>query len=100
MHRLKTPFVIALILVAAALGLTAAGFTQTQTLASVIFLMIICGTLFYWKFRLAFALAGIAGEDLPKVFNIFEQFSSLRLDERPLLSDSYGRISQNRRLER
>jgi len=60
MHRLKTPFGIASILAVACLGLNILGFTLEQVLASVIFLMILCGTLFYWKFRLAFALAGIA----------------------------------------
>ncbi len=60
MKSFKTVAIIALIILAAAVALSAAGFTSRQVLATSIFLTIICGTLFYWKFRLAFAFAGVA----------------------------------------
>jgi Na+/H+ antiporter NhaD/arsenite permease-like protein len=56
----KTPLVISGVLGAAACVFAAFGFTSQQIIATVIFLSIICGTLSYWKFRLAFALAGLA----------------------------------------
>lgn len=48
------------ILALAATLLSFAGFSKNQVISTVIFLMVICGTLFYWKFRLAFAFSGIA----------------------------------------
>ena len=60
MKALKTNISIVAIILGAALALAAAGFTPKQILASSIFLSILCGTLFYWKFRLAFAFAGVA----------------------------------------
>ena len=60
MKALKTNTSIVAIILGAALALAAAGFTPKQILASSIFLSILCGTLFYWKFRLAFAFAGVA----------------------------------------
>lgn len=58
--RIKVPMVIAAILIVAAISLHSVGFTAEQTGATLIFLVILCGTLFYWKFRLAFAFAGVA----------------------------------------
>jgi len=60
MEKFKTPLIIAVILIGAAIGLTAVGFTSKQVISTLIFLMILCGTLFYWKFRLTFAFGGIA----------------------------------------
>ena len=60
MKSLKTPVIIGSILILTAALLSAAGFNSKQVISTVIFLMIICGTLFYWKFRLAFAFTGIA----------------------------------------
>ncbi|OQA57961.1 MAG: Na(+)/H(+) antiporter NhaD [Candidatus Omnitrophica bacterium ADurb.Bin277] len=60
MKTLKTPIIIAAILTGVAIFLPALGFTSKQVISSVVFLMILCGTLFYWKFRLAFAFTGIA----------------------------------------
>jgi len=60
MKSLKTPAIIGSILILTAALLLVAGFNSKQVISTVIFLMIICGTLFYWKFRLAFAFVGIA----------------------------------------
>lgn len=60
MTKWKTPLIILGILTGAAFGLHAAAFTTKQTIATLVFLTILCGTLFYWKFRLAFALSGLA----------------------------------------
>ncbi len=56
----KKPFIILGILagVGALLGLAA--FTPQQIIATLAFLIVICGTLFYWQFRLSFAFGGIA----------------------------------------
>ena len=51
-------YVVVVGLVALITSLT--GFTGQQVLATTIFAGFICGTLFYWQFRLAFALTGIA----------------------------------------
>ena len=59
MKQFKTPLIIACILTAVAFLLSHFSFTTQQIISSLIFLMIICGTLFYWKFRLAFAFGGI-----------------------------------------
>ncbi len=40
--------------------LAAVQFSPQQIIATLIFLVVICGTLFYWQFRLAFAFGGIA----------------------------------------
>jgi Na+/H+ antiporter NhaD/arsenite permease-like protein len=60
MAKWKTPLIILGILVGTALGLNAAAFTSKQIIATLVFSTILCGTLFYWKFRLAFALSGLA----------------------------------------
>lgn len=60
MKQFKTPLIIAAILIAAAIGLLSLNFSPKQVIATDIFLMILCGTLFYWKFRLAFAFSGLA----------------------------------------
>ena len=60
LQKLKTPFVIAAIICGACFLLSKAGFTHPQISSTAIFLLIICGTLFYWPFRLTFAFAGIA----------------------------------------
>ncbi|MCM8775956.1 MAG: SLC13 family permease [Candidatus Omnitrophica bacterium] len=56
----QKPLSIFFILVAVALLLGAYHFTAQQIIAVLVFLLVICGTLFYWQFRLAFAYGGIA----------------------------------------
>ena len=56
----KKPLIIAGLLALTAVFLNAVGFEPKQILATSVFLLVICGTLFYWKFRLAFAFSGIA----------------------------------------
>ncbi|MFZ5803039.1 MAG: SLC13 family permease [Candidatus Omnitrophota bacterium] len=60
MKEFKNFLAIGTILGGALLGEWAWGFTAPQIIASLIFLLIICGTLFYWKFRLAFAFGGVS----------------------------------------
>ncbi len=60
MKKFKTPLIFAFIILAAVVGLSAVGFTSQQVISTAIFMTILCGTLFYWKFRLAFAFGGIA----------------------------------------
>jgi len=60
MQKLKIPLIFAAIIVGTALVLSKIGFTREQVIATSIFLLIICGTLFYWQFRVTFAFAGIA----------------------------------------
>jgi Na+/H+ antiporter NhaD/arsenite permease-like protein len=43
-----------------AFGLQALAFSTAQIIATLVFLTVICGTLFYWQFRLTFAFGGIA----------------------------------------
>lgn len=52
--------VIFWVLIGATLALSLIGFTSKQVISTVVFLTILCGTLFYWKFRLAFAFSGVA----------------------------------------
>lgn len=56
----KKPLSILAILGVTALGLLAVRFSTAQIISTLVFLTIICGTLFYWQFRLAFAFGGIA----------------------------------------
>lgn len=60
MKNLKIPLIIVAILTGTAFLLSFFNFTQPQIISSLIFLLIICGTLFYWQFRVTFAFAGIA----------------------------------------
>ncbi|HOG23623.1 MAG TPA: SLC13 family permease [Candidatus Omnitrophota bacterium] len=60
MEKLKIPLVILAILLIGAALLPGAGFSPQQVISVLVFLVILCGTLFYWKFRLAFAFAGIS----------------------------------------
>src|SRR3989338_8469584 len=60
MPNLKTPVIFCGIILGSALLLYKIGFTRDQILAASIFLLIICGTLFYWQFRVTFAFLGIA----------------------------------------
>ena len=60
MKNIKNGIIFILILAVAACLLYFAQFSPAQILSSLIFLSIICGTLFYWQFRLGFAFAGIA----------------------------------------
>ncbi len=53
-------FYILGILVAVSGILTLAAFSPPQIIATLVFLIVICGTLFYWQFRLTFAFGGIA----------------------------------------
>jgi len=56
----KKPLIIVSILVVSGILLSACDFTREQVLATLVFLTVICGTLFYWKFRLAFAFGGLS----------------------------------------
>ena len=60
MQKLKIPLIFAAIIIGSVCALNHVGFTRPQVIATAIFLMIICGTLFYWQFRVTFAFAGIA----------------------------------------
>lgn len=60
MRKFKIPFIFAAIILGTAFGLAKIGFTEQQVAATTVFLLIICGTLFYWQFRVTFAFAGIA----------------------------------------
>lgn len=60
MEKLKTPLIFAAIVAGASILLAWAGFTSQQVIATAVFLVVICGTLFYWPFRVTFAFAGIA----------------------------------------
>ena len=60
MQKLKVPIIYAAIIILTCVLLCSVGFSRDQILSSAIFLVIVCGTLFYWKFRLTFAFAGIA----------------------------------------
>lgn len=59
-NNLKSVLSFICILTVAAWITITAKFTTQQIFSTLIFLSIVCGTLFYWKFRLAFALSGIA----------------------------------------
>lgn len=58
--RYKKPFAMLAVLVTTGLFLAAQNFSPRQVMASLVFLSVICGTLFYWPFRLTFAFGGIA----------------------------------------
>src|SRR3989338_9180840 len=60
MQKFKTPLLFAVIVFGTAFLLAKIGFTREQVISASIFLLIICGTLFYWQFRVTFAFAGIA----------------------------------------
>lgn len=60
MKELKKTVWFILTLTAAAGLLAFCRFTGNQILATCVFLSVICGTLLYWQFRLAFAFGGIA----------------------------------------
>lgn len=60
MQKFKTPLIITAIILGTAFFLNWAAFTRDQIISASIFLLIICGTLFYWKFRVTFAFAGIS----------------------------------------
>ena len=75
MNKLKTPFIFAVIVLGTAFFLAKIGFTRDQVMSSAIFLLILCGTLFYWPFRVTFAFAGIAallGSNLLDVPHVIE----------------------------
>lgn len=57
---MKNALIYLSVLAAAAIGLFFCAFTSKQIISSVVFLMILCGTLMYWKFRLAFAFSGLS----------------------------------------
>jgi len=58
---MKRPFVYIAALSISGLITAVLGLTLEQTLSATIFVGIILGTLFFWKFRLAFALIGMTG---------------------------------------
>ncbi|MBI3999107.1 MAG: anion permease [Candidatus Omnitrophica bacterium] len=59
MQKLKTPLLFAVIVLGTSFVLAKIGFTRDQVISTAIFLLVICGTLFYWQFRVTFAFAGI-----------------------------------------
>ena len=58
--NLKKPLSFLAILAVTGFFLTASRFTLPQIISTLVFLTVICGTLFYWQFRLTFAFGGIA----------------------------------------
>ena len=58
--NLKKPLSILGILLGTAFFLSFFKFTAPQIISTLVFLLVICGTLFYWQFRLTFAFGGIA----------------------------------------
>lgn len=56
----KKPLAILALLGGAAVILNAVHFSTPQMISTIVFLTVICGTLFYWQFRLSFAFGGIA----------------------------------------
>lgn len=58
--NLKKPLSFLGILVMAGIFLAHNHFTIPQIISTLVFLTVICGTLFYWQFRLTFAFGGIA----------------------------------------
>ena len=70
MQKLKTPLLFAAIVLGASLFLAKTGFTRDQVMATSIFLIILCGTLFYWPFRVTFAFAGIAALLASKLLDV------------------------------
>lgn len=59
-NNVKSVLSFIFILAVAAWITISAKFTTQQILSTLIFLSIVCGTLFYWQFRLAFAFSGIS----------------------------------------
>lgn len=57
---MKKPISILAVLGCTAILLSFLQFTTQQIISILVFLTVICGTLFYWQFRLAFAFGGIA----------------------------------------
>lgn len=75
LQKIKTPLIMLGLLAMLSAGLSAASFSGRQILATAIFFVILLGTLFYWKFRLAFAFGGIAvllGSNLLDVPHVLE----------------------------
>ena len=60
MGKIKTPLIFVAVVVLSFFIFRMIGFSMNQTLSSCIFLTILCGTLFYWPFRVTFAFIGIA----------------------------------------
>lgn len=58
--ELKRPLSFLAVLVVVGILLQFCHFTTQQIISTLVFLSVICGTLFYWQFRLAFAFGGIA----------------------------------------
>jgi Na+/H+ antiporter NhaD/arsenite permease-like protein len=56
----KKPLSFVAVLAVTAIGLMFLQFTPKQIISTLVFLSVICGTLLYWQFRLAFAFGGIA----------------------------------------
>lgn len=59
MKRFNNQLVIFFILALTTAGLISVGFTPKQIIATDVFIMTLCGTLFYWRYRLSFAFFGI-----------------------------------------
>jgi len=57
---LKKPLSFLAVLVGAGFLLSIFKFSTAQIISTLVFLSVICGTLFYWQFRLAFAFGGIS----------------------------------------
>ncbi len=56
----KKPLYFLGILIGTTIFLSFQHFTTQQIISTLVFLTVICGTLFYWQFRLTFAFGGIA----------------------------------------
>ena len=67
-------------LIVSGILLSVIGFNPRQIVSSLVFLIILCGTLFYWKFRLAFAFLGIAVLLVTKLLDIPNLIEFAHLD--------------------
>ncbi len=80
MKSMKIPLIFAGVIVTASAFLASSGFTAQQVIATAVFLIIICGTLFYWPFRVTFAFAGIAILLAANLLNVPEVIENAGLD--------------------
>ena len=60
MRQIKKPIAFLAVLVVMGFFLSLCKFSTPQIISTLVFLTVICGTLFYWQFRLTFAFGGIA----------------------------------------
>ncbi|HAQ60640.1 TPA: hypothetical protein DCR49_01315 [Candidatus Delongbacteria bacterium] len=74
------PILMISFLIVSGILLSVIGFNPRQIVSSLVFLIILCGTLFYWKFRLAFAFLGIAVLLVTKLLDIPNLIEFAHLD--------------------